>query len=220
MAMVLVVSAGAGNGAQVAPEPDRAPARAAVSPTGETLLGSLEAVRASILSNRLKATLDLLTSVAPEVERKLGELSRVVQGGRCSVYLAALPQVSDAGRAGWRAAGEVPEDPEGIWRYANGLADSYLPDLKRSTRELRRLRPALLEAGAFTTFRGCRVLLLESCNLQLSGTRSLVRALELVRDCNEMTAGEALELARWAQRDLSESTDRLQEAVDSIADAD
>lgn len=217
LAMVLVFSAGAGNRAPSAPEPGRAPARAGLSLAGESLLRNLEALRVSLISSRLKSTLDFLSSIAPEVERKLGELSRVVQGGRCGVYLAALPQASDAGRAGLQAPGGIPEDPEGIWRYANGLADSYLPDLKSSTRELRRLRADLLEAGVFTAFRSSRGLLLQCCNLQLSGTRSLVRALELVRDLNEMTAGEALELAQWAVRDLGGGTARLHSALEPLA---
>lgn len=220
MVIVLMASAGTGNGATGVLEPDRTPARAAVSLTDESMLRSVEALRVTVLSGRLKATLDLLTSIAGEVEGKLGDLSRVVQGGRCSLYLAALPVVSDAGFPGLRAAGVVPEDPEGTWLYANELADSYLPGLERSALELRRLRSALVEVGFLGPLKGLRGILLESCDLQLSGTRRLARGLKLVRDCNEMTVGEALELSQWAVRELAEGTALLEHASGLQAVAD
>jgi hypothetical protein len=218
LVVVLVVSAGAGNGAtRVRTHPKPRPDRGTLSLLSDSLKKNLEEIRISLLSFRLKTILNKVTAVAPAFERRLLELSRVVQGGRCEGYVAEVLQVCDAPKVVAGTDADVPEDPEGAWRYANELADAYLPLFKEYLRELQSLRPSLVEVGTPRPLKMSRDLLLKSCNLQLKATRAFIRGLELVRDCNEMTVGQALELVREAVATVGEGTVSLQGAVDSLA---
>ncbi len=218
MVVVLVVSAGAGNGAtRVRTHPRQEPRTGTLTVLSDSLVRNMETVRVSLLSYRLKTILARLAAVAPAVERKLTELSRVVQGARCEGYVARVFQVCDAGKTPARASGDIPEDPEGIWRYANGLADRYLPVFRQCQRELESLRPGLVEVGPPLPMTKPRDLLLESRDLQLEAARAFVRGLELIKDCNEMTVGQALEIVQGAAADVEKGTARLDSAVDSLA---
>lgn len=221
MVVVLVVSAGAGNGAnRVRTHPRPQPSTGTLTLISDSAVRNLETVRVSLLSYRLKTILARLAAVAPAVERKLRELSRVVQGARCEGYIALVFQVSDAGKAPARASGDIPEDPEGVWRYANGLADTYLPIFKQCQRELESLRPGLVEVGTPRPMKKPRDLLLQSCDLQLEAARAFVRGLKLIKDCNEMTVGQALEIVQSAAADVEKGTACLNGAVDSLASND
>ncbi len=210
---VLVVSAGTGNGApRTTPEPRET--RGAVSRVSDSIVRELESVGLTVLSWRLRTLLDRMASVAPEVERKLSELSQVVQGGLCGGMVARLQQVPDVLML--ESEDEVPGDPEGSWRYANRLADEYLPVFEQCRRELASLRPRLVSLGP-VPLRAPLEMLLGSCDLQLDAAGSFVRALRLVRDCDPMTVGQALELAQSASSGIAEGSASLEGAVDSIA---
>lgn len=218
---VLVFSAGDGNGA--VPSKHKAPVRASFTAIVNAFTGTAGALRLSAFSSRLQAILSELSASAPALERKLSKLSRVVQGARCQGYLAEVLQLSDAG--GFDAArkvarlsdGPVPEDPEGIWRYANDVADSCLPRFEQYLGQLESARHGLTALGLPSPLVASNNMLLGSCDLQLKAMRQCIRGLEVVRNCDEMTVGQACELVHDAVAKVNEARAWLSRADDALS---
>ena len=186
---VLAISAGDGNGDALKSRGIANLADSGLAAIADSVMDNLGTLRQSIFSHRLQIILNRLSASAPELQRKLTQLSRVVQGDRCQVYTAKVAQFCDA-----RSPGSVPRDPEGIWRYANRLADFYIPIFKKHLVEIEGIRPKLPAIGLPAPLSEWNDLLLKSCDLQLKAMRQCIQGLKKVRDCNEMTVGQASEL--------------------------
>jgi hypothetical protein len=221
---VLVFSAGDGNGA-VQSRRKPAPGKTSLTTIVNAFTGTFGALRLLTFSNRLQAILTGLSTSAPALERKLSELSRVVQGARCQGYLAEVLQLSDAGglhpavNVARVSDGPVPEDPEGIWRYANDLADSYVPPFKESLAQLESAWHGLTAVGLPAPLSSPNDLLLGSCDLQLKAMRQCIQGLEVVRNCDEMTVGQACELVQDAVAKINEARAWLSRADDALSRA-
>ncbi|GEM_PF-6858875 len=216
MVVVLVISAGAGNGATRVERQTRHKAEVgALGTVARGITKNLEALRLSIVSYRLKLILGKVTATAPELEKKLSELSRVVQGGRSSVLIARADQLSDVPLE--TSDSDIPETPEGVWRYANNLADSYLPRFGAFIQEIKSARQELVVIGASPELQKSNDLLLRSCDLQLKASAQCTRGLEFIKDCNEMTVGEASELISSAVSMVKEGGTCLQKAISALA---
>jgi hypothetical protein len=186
---VLAISAGGGNGTPLKPSGIAYVADSGLAAIAESVMDNLGTLRQSIFSHRLQIILNRLSSSAPELQRRLTQLSKVVQGDRCQGYLAEVAQLSDAS-----LPRSVPRDPEGIWRYANKLADFYIPVFKGYLTEVERIQPQLPAIGLPAPLSEWNDLLLKSCDLQLKAMRQCIQGLKKLRDCNEMTVGQASEL--------------------------
>lgn len=219
---VLVFSAGDGDGA-VPSRHKPAPGTTSFTTIVNAFTGTLSALRLSTFSNRLQAILGALSTSAPALERKLSELSRVVQGARCQGYLAEVLQLSDAGRphpavnVASVSDGPVPEDPEAIWRYANDLADRYLPSFKEYLAQLESVWHGLTAVGLPAPLASPNDLLRGSCDLQLKAMRQCIQGLEVVRNCDEMTVGQACELVQDAVAKINEARAWLSRADDALS---
>jgi len=216
--VVLVVSASVGHGAT--PVTKHPPQKTSIGPLSSittTITNNLEALRLSILSYRLKVILGKVTATAPELGQKLTELSRVVQGGRCQVLIASAAPFDLSADSSQVEPPLDPTDPEQVWRYANRLSDTYLPRFRGFLKEIQSARNELAAVGIPAPLKPPDDLLLESCDLQLEASRRCVRGLEYLRDCNEMTVGEASELVGSAVGLVNESTARLGKAICSLS---
>ena len=204
---VLVISVGDGNGAALKTRGNAYAADSGLAAIAKSVVNSLGTLRQSIFAYKLRIILNQLSVSAPELQRKLSKLSQVVQGDRCQGYLAEVAQLSDAG-----SGVSVPQDPEGIWRYANKLADSYIPLFKKHLTQIVGLRPRLPAIGLPMPLAESGNLLVKSCDLQLKALRECIRGLEILRDCNEMTVGQASELVRDGVAKVSEANACLSRA--------
>ena len=212
---VLVISAGDGNGAALKTRGNAYAADSGLAAITKSVVDSLGTLRQSIFAYRLRVILNQLSVSAPELQRKLSKLSQVVQGDRCQGYLAEVVQLSDTG-----SGGSVPQDPEGIWRYANELADSYIPLFKKYFAQIEEVRPKLLAIGLPMPLSESGNLLLKSCDLQLKAMRQCILGLEKLRDCNEMTVGQASELVRDGVAKVSEANACLSRADVALSKKD
>jgi hypothetical protein len=186
---VLMISAGDGNGASIKTRGNAYVADSGLAEVAKSVVDSLGTLRQSVFAYRLKVILQKLSKSAPELQRKLAKLSQVVQGDRCQGYLAQVVLLTDAG-----SGISVPRDPEGIWRYANKLADDYIPVFQKYLAEIQDLRPKLPAIGLQKPLSESGDQLLKSCDLQVEAMNKCIRGLEKLRDCNEMTVGQASEL--------------------------
>jgi hypothetical protein len=186
---VLTISAGDGNGASLKTRNNTYAADSGLAAVARSVVESLGTLRQSVFAYRLKVILQKLSESAPELQRKLAKLSQVVQGDRCQGYLAQVVVFSDAG-----SGTSLPKDPEGIWKYANKLADDYIPIFQKYLAEIQDLRPKLPAVGLQKPMSESSDQLLKSCDLQIKAVNQCIRGLEKLRDCNEMTVGQASEL--------------------------
>lgn len=213
----IVVSSAIGDDSRERPARANFPRIGPLGIAGESVRAGASLLRLSVMSLRIKSLIAEFEKLAPLVGRKLSELSRVVQGGKCSGYLASVLQVSD-GRAAVTFVPElVPDDPRGAWEYANALADRYLPIFKGLLARVTTLRACVSPSGEAPAGGPAR-LMFDCCNLQVKATGKYVRALEKVRDCDENTVGQACELAADAERALEAARASLDAAERSLGD--
>jgi hypothetical protein len=210
-----VIATGNGNGAAVKTTRNDYSADSGLAAVAKSVVESLGTLRQSIFANKLKTILDQLSASAPELKRKVTKLSQVVQGDRCGGYLARVVQLSDTG-----SGGSIPRDPEGIWRYANKLADSYIPRFKQYLAQIEVIRPRLPAIGLAQPLLESSDLLLKSCDLQLKAMRQCIRGLEKLKDCNEMTVGQALELVSDGVAKIREANTCLSRAGVALSKKD
>jgi len=196
----LAFSSGDGNSATVRPKVDRAP-EATLKNITEAISEGLLSLELELGSLKLKSLLRKISAIAPMIQSKLARISKVVQGARCQGYIATLEVVSDSGgkeptQVATRAP--MPDSPEGMWRYARRLAQANLPLFQMLQDEALAGHAELL-ALAVPVPQGPRhKLLLENSGLALRALSNYVRALELIKDVNEMTVGQAVELFQKA----------------------
>ncbi len=214
----LVVSSAAGTSRHTAGRANF-PRQGALTLAEESLALGTSLLGLTLLTLRIRVLISEYKALAQAVRSKLSELSRVVQGAKCKAYLASVLQLSDAGPPVLSgAADNIPEDPRGVWMYANGLSDRFTPLFCGLLARSRALRTWLGLARPAAGARGYVTLMLGSCDLQAGAARRYLRALELVRDCDECTVGQACELASQADVKLADACDMFDRAERAIED--
>lgn len=207
----LIVSSAVGDSRET---PRRAvPRMGAVALAEQSVGAGASLVKLAVLSLRIRGLTSEFKELAPTVHSELSELSRVVQGAKCSGYIACALQLRDAGvPEPLLAGGRVPDDPRGAWNYANALSDSYMPMFCELLARFIALKAWASPSARHLPAAGPAHLLLGCCDLQAQAIGRYVRALELVRDCDENTVGQACELASEGDRLLEEARARLDKA--------
>ena len=196
----LALSAGNGNGAVVRPKGDRTP-EAALKNATEAVSESLLSLELELGSLRLKSLLRKISAIAPMIQSKIARISQVVQGARCQGYIAMLEVLNDSGGhkpAQGDTRSPIPDSPEGIWRYARSLAQDNLPLFQMLQDEALAGHTKLMALSVPAPQGPRHELLLDNSGLAVRALSHYVRALELLKDVNEMTVGQAVELYQKA----------------------
>lgn len=198
LSAVLGVSAGSGNGATVQPKVERVQGPT-LKDLGSAISRNLLKMEITLGSIRLEMLLGKIAALAPQVQARVLEISKVVQGARCQGYMAMLGSVSDTTKPRKRRDREyAPNDPEDVWRYANRLAETNLPRFQSLLEEAVEGHTALVALAIPRTMGPDHDRLLEQSGHTYTALRYYIRGLELLTDCNEMTVGQAVELYQKA----------------------
>jgi hypothetical protein len=197
---VLGVSAGSGNGAAVQPKVEKKVAsESTLKDLAITINSNLMKINITLGSLRLKTLLAKVAALAPQVQARVLEVSKVVQGARCQGYIARLASVNDTGKPGKKESSKyAPNDPEDVWRYANRVARLNLPRFKSLLEEAFDGHTALVALAIPQATGPAHEQLLEQSCSTYTALRYYIRGLELLTDVNEMTVGQAVELYQKA----------------------